>query len=84
MTVRLRISVLVTYGVKHYKSNEDGVSAAVCLLKGNKILCSCGCELIEHPFNVVAEGQMKECPRIPGCGHGFLCVSVPATRCDLR
>ena len=49
-----------------YKSNEDGVSAAVAFTeKGNKILCSCGCELIEHPFNVVAEGQMKECPRRP-------------------
>ncbi|OUP20666.1 4Fe-4S ferredoxin [Parabacteroides distasonis] len=50
-----------------YKSNEDGVSAAVAFTeKGNKILCSCGCELIEHPFNVVAEGQMKECPCRPG------------------
>lgn len=49
-----------------YKSNEDGVSAAVAFTeKGNNILCSCGCELIEHPFNVVAEGQMKECPRRP-------------------
>lgn len=49
-----------------YKSNEDGVSVAVAFTeKGNKILCSCGCELIEHPFNVVAEGQMKECPRRP-------------------
>lgn len=49
-----------------YKSNEDGVSAAVAFTeKENKILCSCGCELIEHPFNVVAEGQMKECPRRP-------------------
>lgn len=50
-----------------YKSDEDGVNAAVAFTeKGNKILCSCGCELIEHPFNVVAEGQMKECPRRPG------------------
>ena len=49
-----------------YKSDEDGVSAAVAFTeKGNKILRSCGCELIEHPFNVVAEGQMKECPRRP-------------------
>lgn len=50
-----------------YKSDEDGVSAAVAFTeKGNKILRSCGCELIDHPFNVVAEGQMKECPRRPG------------------
>ena len=49
-----------------YKSNEDGVSAVVTFTeKGNKILRSCGCELIEHPFNVVAEGQMKKCPRRP-------------------
>lgn len=46
-----------------YKDNEDGVSAAVTFTKkGENLLRECGCTLVEHPFEVVAEGQMKSCP----------------------
>lgn len=46
---------------KTYKDNEDGVSAAIAFTdKGNKLLKECNCELVEHPFEVVAEGQMKQ------------------------
>ena len=46
-----------------YKDNEDGVSGAVAFTaKGNDILKACNCELTEHPFDVVAEGQMKTMP----------------------
>ena len=48
---------------KAYSSNQDGVSAAVAFTaKGNKILTGCNCELQKLPFDVVAEGQMKEAP----------------------
>lgn len=46
-----------------YKDDEDGVSGAVAFTeKGNTILKECNCELMEHTFDVVAEGQMKTCP----------------------
>lgn len=46
-----------------YKDNEDGVSGAVAFTaKGDEVLKACNCQLIEHPFDVVAEGQMKTCP----------------------
>lgn len=49
---------------KTYKDNEDGVSAAIAFTeKGNELLKECNCELVEHPFEVVAEGQMKEHPK---------------------
>lgn len=48
---------------KTYKDNEEGVSAAVAFTeRGNEILRQCQCELVEHPFEVVAEGQMKKAP----------------------
>lgn len=44
-----------------YEKNEDGVSAAIALTeKGNDVLKQTNCSLIKHPFEVVAEGQMKE------------------------
>lgn len=44
-----------------YKDNEDGVSAAIAFTeKGNEQLKECNCELVEHSFEVVAEGQMKK------------------------
>ena len=47
-----------------YKDDEDGVSAAIAFTeKGNEILKQCNCELIEHTFDIVAEGQMKTCPK---------------------
>lgn len=48
---------------KTYKDNEDGVSAAIAFTdKGNEVLHQCNCTLVEHPFEVVAEGQMKKNP----------------------
>ena len=44
-----------------YRKNEDGVSALVAFTeKGNMLIQQMNCELKEHPFEVVAEGQMKE------------------------
>lgn len=44
----------------HYKDDEKGVSAAITFTeKGNELLQRCNCELEELPFDVVAEGQMK-------------------------
>lgn len=49
---------------KTYKNDEDGVSAAVAFTeKGNDILKQCNCELVNHTFDVVAEGQMKMAPK---------------------
>lgn len=46
---------------KTYKDNEDGVSAAIAFTeKGNELLKECNCELLEHPFELVSEGQMKK------------------------
>ena len=48
---------------KTYKNNEDGVSAAIAFTdKGDEVLHQCNCTLVEHPFEVVAEGQMKTSP----------------------
>lgn len=50
---------------KTYQDNEDGVSGAVAFTeKGAEILRETNCHLIEHPFSVVAEGQMKTCPKM--------------------
>lgn len=50
---------------KTYQNNEDGVSGAVTFTqKGAEILKEIDCHLIEHPFSVVAEGQMKTCPKM--------------------
>ena len=50
-----------------YKDDEDGVSAAVAFTaKGAEILRQCNCELVEHPFEVVAEFQMKANPKKSG------------------
>lgn len=50
---------------KTYQDNEDGVSGAVAFTqKGAEILKEIDCHLIEHPFSVVAEGQMKTCPKM--------------------
>ena len=50
---------------KTYQDNEEGVSAAIAFTKkGDKILRRCHCTLVEHPFEVVAEGQMKKAPKV--------------------
>lgn len=51
-----------------YQDNEDGVSAAIAFTpKGLSVLQSCNCEFTEHPFEIVAEGQMKG-----NCGRAHL------------
>lgn len=46
---------------KTYCKNEDGVSALVAFTeKGDSLIQQMNCELKEHPFEVVAEGQMKK------------------------
>ncbi|MCI2088605.1 MAG: Coenzyme F420 hydrogenase/dehydrogenase, beta subunit C-terminal domain [Prevotella sp.] len=45
---------------KTYKDNEDGVSAAIAFTdRGHKVIDASDCHLKEHPFEIVAEGQMK-------------------------
>ena len=47
-----------------YKDNEDGVSCAIAFTeKGDKVLKHINCELVSHPFSLVAEGQMKDSPK---------------------
>lgn len=48
-----------------YSKNEEGVSSAVEFTqKGHEVLQRCNCELVKHPFEVVAEGQMKTPPSL--------------------
>ena len=49
---------------KTYMTNEDGISAAIAFTdKGYEILKACNCELVRHSFDIVAEFQMKTCPK---------------------
>lgn len=58
---------------KTYNDDEDGVSGAVAFTqKGNEVLKQCNCELVEHSFDVVAEGQMKTCPQGIGAYNKIL------------
>ena len=58
---------------KTYNDDEDGVSGAVAFTqKGNEVLKQCNCELVEHSFDVVAEGQMKTCPERIGAYNKIL------------
>ena len=58
---------------KAYQEDEDGVSAAIAFTeKGDEMLKVCNCTLVEHPFEVVAEGQMKTCPVKNGL---YKCIS---------
>jgi len=44
-----------------YKDNEEGVSAAIAFtVKGEEWLQKTNCTLVEHPFEIVAEGQLKK------------------------
>lgn len=48
-----------------YKEDNEGVSCAISFTQiGHEILLHSNCKLIEHPFDVVAEGQMKKMPKI--------------------
>ena len=54
-----------------YEVDEYGVSAVIAFTeKGNAILRQCNCKFIEHPFEVVAEGQMKKSPNVPPYSKG--------------
>lgn len=58
---------------KTYNDDDDGVSGAVAFTqKGNGVLKQCNCELVEHSFDVVAEGQMKTCPQRIGAYNKVL------------
>lgn len=47
----------------HYQEDEEGVSAAIAFTeKGEELLKRCRCVLEPLPFEVVAEGQMRERP----------------------
>lgn len=49
---------------KKYRQNEDGVSGVVVFSnKGKIVVEQSDCFLIEEPFEIVAEGQMKEASR---------------------
>lgn len=49
-----------------YDDNEDGVSCAIAFTGcGAKVLRLCNCDLIEHPFDTVAQGQMHSAPEKP-------------------
>ena len=46
-----------------YKDNEDGVNAIITFTpKGDEVIKYCNITLIEHPFNIIAEGQMVKLP----------------------
>lgn len=46
----------------HYQEDEKGVSVAITFTeKGHELLKMCQCVLEPLPFEVVAEGQMKQC-----------------------
>lgn len=48
----------------HYQDNEKGVTAVITFTdKGSDLLKECKCMLESLPFEVVAEGQMKGCPK---------------------
>lgn len=45
---------------KTYQDDEDGVNALVAFTnKGDEIIQKLDCALVEYPFEIVAEGQMK-------------------------
>lgn len=49
-----------------YKNDDKGVSVAIAFTKrGYELLKRSNCELKEHPFNVIAEGQMKKSSHEP-------------------
>lgn len=49
---------------RHYQEDEKGVSATIAFTeKGRELLKKSQCILEPLPFEVVAEGQMKECPK---------------------
>ena len=48
----------------HYQEDEKGVSATIAFTeKGHELLKMCQCVLEPLPFDIIAEGQMKERPQ---------------------
>ena len=64
-----------------YHNNEEGVTAAIAFTdKGERVLTASNCQLIPHPFEVVAEGQMRGktyCPPIRGLMIRLLRSNLP-------
>lgn len=51
---------------KTYAHDSKGVNGVVAFTsKGDEVLHRCNLTLIEHPFEIVAEGQLKHCPTAP-------------------
>ena len=56
-----------------YKDNDEGVSCAIAFTdKGMEVLKNSNCELKEHPFEIVTEGQLKENIKFPQKLHAVL------------
>lgn len=56
-----------------YKNDEKGVTACVAFTqRGADVLQHCHCELVEYPFEQVAEGQIKEPICYPGMGWNIV------------
>ena len=56
-----------------YKNDEYGVTACVAFTqRGADVLQHCHCELVEYPFEQVAEGQIKEPICYPGMGWNIV------------
>lgn len=51
---------------KTYQYDENGVSAVVTFTeRSDELFRLCSCEIVEHPFAIVAEGQMRKSPNLP-------------------
>lgn len=58
-----------------YQDNEVGVSAVLAMTqKGKAVLEKCNCSFIKHPFEVVAEGQLKQSPQLNYLRFCALCL----------
>lgn len=53
---------------REYKKNEEGVSGVITFTdKGETLVKSINCKLVEQTYTVVSEGQMKFNPQRPSC-----------------
>lgn len=50
---------------REYKSNTEGINSVLCFSqKGQDLLKSINCTIVEHPFEIVVEGQLKNNPEV--------------------